>query len=531
MDFDQFLQFKEICDRENLEEIDEFLLKMKNEPYDKELSFYCKIRLEEIKGDINSIIQLCEDVLGNLDYPVNKTFISLHIQLILAKYYQQMHRITEMQNNLDQFSQHSEVVLLDERKSLFLTNFRLLIQAIHEISQHNLYNAEQIFTKLIPYFQKEEMWYQLGESFNMIGKIHYLQGQFEKAIEFIEKANTSYETLGNLKRVARLQNNLGLLYFQTAKFRPSIKILENAQIISEKCEDIENIANISNNLALVYSNMGKFHLAIEFFEKSLHYYQEIKAKDKVAYILSNLGEIFLRLDDYATSREYLFRSIDMFTQLNLEFLQIEPYHHLFQLSLAKNNIDEAFDYYNQMLSLRNQFPSRVNEMYLKLINLQMVAHFQGIAKLFDSLTLVKELVVSPKIRIEIRLQALIIMCKLLNETMLNEKCIEYLEVLKDMLKIMENIAKQSFSYYILGICYIVEGNIALIEHNQIQIEKSYTKLENLNTLIPMSVLTETMLLLKTHQPHPGQGSNGSKSVSEDVQRYLKKIKHNLKLID
>ncbi|MHA1620089.1 MAG: tetratricopeptide repeat protein, partial [Promethearchaeota archaeon] len=350
----------------------------------------------------------------------------------------------------------------------------------------------------------------------------------QKAIEYLELAYLIYEEQKNEKRMAHFLNNLALIQFNSERIDDAINNLKKAKTISEKMGDIKNIANTLTNLGYISSHVGKFRAAKEYYIEGLHFYEKIGDKQKVADVMSNLGELYIYLQDFDKAKLLLDKSISIFEELGIAFNQIEPLNNFFRISLSNNDEAETLKYFSKMMELWNKFPSKVDDIFLKLGNLLIVAQFQEIASLKDLLSLVKEIFLNKKIKIEFRVYALMAMAKIVNLRMVSEENFSYLKNLKEITSHMRQMAQKSFSYFILVNSYIIDGNIAYIEKNIPKLVEIIDKLKKLNDSLHLEFLSEEIegleekLKLGEHQDynHSIDVKQALHSINEDIDRLL-----------
>jgi tetratricopeptide (TPR) repeat protein len=63
-------------------------------------------------------------------------------------------------------------------------------------------------------FQEKERSDYEGKTYNLIGVIHYAQGQYAKALEAYQKALAIFERIGDQQGIAGSYNNIGNIHYE-----------------------------------------------------------------------------------------------------------------------------------------------------------------------------------------------------------------------------------------------------------------------------------------------------------------------------
>ena len=255
----------------------------------------------------------------------------------------------------------------------------------------------------------------------------------------------------------------------------------------------------------IYSNIGNFQQAQQFYLESIHNFEKIGDIQKAANMMSNLAEVLIFLKDFAQAKKYADESAKIYQKLQTNFYLIEPYLTLFRIALYLNDEQEALRLFSNMMELRNKYPSKIEDVYLKLANLQLVVRFQDLASLKDFLTLGKEIYSNSKSKIEFKIHALISMAQIISSKMLIEENLEYIEILKEFIVQMQTMAKKSYSYFILANTYLIEANIAYLDNDSEKLTNNLEALDLLNAKLKLDIFKEEIELLK-QKTHPKRQS-------------------------
>lgn len=168
-----------------------------------------------------------------------------------------------------------------------------------------------------------------ARSYNNIGHLYYKLGDYEKAIEYNNKALVMLEKLGEKGlETATSYNNLGKIYASLSEYEKAIEFNKKALAISEKILGIGLLktATSYNSMGLVYYHLKDYEKAYNYNLKAYNIYK--MNRDKNFEFLSNEGKKnfidtnqFWMVDLLSSSSKY-FSTINNKAILNNELFDI-----------------------------------------------------------------------------------------------------------------------------------------------------------------------------------------------------------------
>ena len=181
------------------------------------------------------------------------------------------------------------------------------------------------YNKAIEYHEKalEIRINALGENqpelYNNLGISYDGLGDYGKAIEYHEKAleiriNTPGENQ-NHRNIIRSYVFLGKIYYGLGDYGKAIEYYEKALEIEINTldENHPDIADYYNNLGVVYNDLGDYGKAIEYYEKALEIRINILGENDpdITFYYSNIGESYHGLGDYGKAIEYYEKALEI----------------------------------------------------------------------------------------------------------------------------------------------------------------------------------------------------------------------------
>ena len=173
-------------------------------------------------------------------------------------------------------------------------------------------NAIDILTKTVPVDEAT-----LAECYNTLGLINWLNGNDEKALEYLFQALELRKKLygNNNVAVAAIYNNIGLLYSNTNPDE-ALKQYEKALTIYQKeyKEVHPTIAIAYSNLGLIYRKAEVYNTSLLNYEKSLTIWNKLYTEDhpNKAFIYSSIAQVYSDKKEYANALSYSFKALAIY---------------------------------------------------------------------------------------------------------------------------------------------------------------------------------------------------------------------------
>ena len=191
-----------------------------------------------------------------------------------------------------------------------------------------------IFKDMLLGLLEKDLDYKKAEILNILGVSYRDIGDYNKAIEYHEKAlEIRINALG--ENQPELYNNLGISYDGLGDYNKAIEYHEKALEIRINTlgENHPDVADSYNNLGISYDGLGDYNKAIEYHEKALEIRINTPGENQNhrniirSYVF--LGKIYYGLGDYGKAIEYYEKALEI--EIN---------------TLDENHPDIADSYYN-----------------------------------------------------------------------------------------------------------------------------------------------------------------------------------------
>lgn len=145
----------------------------------------------------------------------------------------------------------------------------------------------------------------IASTIDDIGKLHWLRGDYPKALASTQQALVLRRKLGDRRSIALSLNNLGLVYQDSGQFKMALDAFEQALRIRREIGDLVGISISLNNLGTVAQDQRDDRRALSLFLEAYEVAKETGDRNRIALVLTNLGETYNRLGDPARAIQYL----------------------------------------------------------------------------------------------------------------------------------------------------------------------------------------------------------------------------------
>lgn len=210
------------------------------------------------------------------------------------------------------------------------------------------------------------------------GNANIILGNYDAALKFFRKAQSSYEAL--LKEdasntafkngLARAYASAGVVYSEESNYYMALENYENALKLYQEVGQKINISKAYNNIGIVYKSQQNYPKALEYLKKAFQIQREI-GEQTAAVTLTNIGAIYFEKGNDGEAISYYRQAQKMFGDMNnvrgLALLN----NYLGDYYKKQGNLAEAQSYYEKSLALYESMQNKFGAS-LSLYNLGML---------------------------------------------------------------------------------------------------------------------------------------------------------------
>jgi tetratricopeptide (TPR) repeat protein len=192
-----------------------------------------------------------------------------------------------------------------------------------------------------------------------LGKLHWLRGDYHKALEFTQRALAMRRKIGDRRSIALSLNNLGLVFQDSGQFVPALDAFEQALKIRREIGDLVGVTISLNNLGTVAQDQRDDNRALTLFQEAYEVANETGDRNRIALVLTNLGETWNRLGDTDKAIYYLKQAEELADELGDKMGLAEAVRGLGKAYLAQRDFTKARECTARAVEIFTEIESRV----------------------------------------------------------------------------------------------------------------------------------------------------------------------------
>jgi tetratricopeptide (TPR) repeat protein/type II secretory pathway predicted ATPase ExeA len=192
-----------------------------------------------------------------------------------------------------------------------------------------------------------------------IGKLHWLRGDYPRALEFTQRALVTRRKIGDRRSIALSLNNLGLVYQDSGQFSKALESFEQALVIRREIGDLVGVSITLNNLGTIAQDQRDDRRALALFTEAHETAKETGDRNRIALILTNVGETHNRLGDVPRAIAYLKQAEELASELGDKLGLAEALRGLGKAYLSQREFIKARDCTSRAVDLFREVQSKV----------------------------------------------------------------------------------------------------------------------------------------------------------------------------
>lgn len=201
----------------------------------------------------------------------------------------------------------------------------------------------------------------IGDSSNLIGTIHWNQGNFEKAEVAFMEALAVREHIKDITGTAQSYNALGAIYLAYGVYAKSLDYFIKSLKMREEGGNKVELAKCCNNIGIVYEKLGDHDKSLQYHRRSLDIRKEINNKTGIAYSYSNTGNIFKIKGEYDTALSYYFKSLKVTQDLDDNYGMAHACSLIGEVYCTLGDNTQALQYLSKALNIQEKLGDKAGK--------------------------------------------------------------------------------------------------------------------------------------------------------------------------
>jgi len=197
-----------------------------------------------------------------------------------------------------------------------------------------------------------------------IGEFIWKQGRLEEASEWLSRARSDFENMGEPAGVGQVLHYMGVIADQQGDYETARALMQESLTIRLQLGDKRQAAYLMGNMGIVARRQGMLEEARELYEESLEVRREIGDRWGVANVSNNLGNLMLDLGDQDMARSRLEEAVTIHRELGDRWATGNALNNLGNVLRAQGEYSRAKDMYDESLMIYRDLGDRWALAYL-----------------------------------------------------------------------------------------------------------------------------------------------------------------------
>lgn len=260
-----------------------------------------------------------------------------------------LYQLARLASNKDAEPSSSELMEEGLEKAKLINNEFLVAEGYYFLSKYYELNGD--FARALDYINRALVIYsdlnrqkEEASSYSSMGLIYNRLSNFEKSLDLYFKALQIHESINNKYGQAIVLTNIGNIYLLTSKYDEAKEYFLMALTIDKDNNDREGILSSLLNLGVVHQKISDYQTAIALFNEALLISKELNLKLDEAILMGNIGSSLCSLHRYEESLTHLFYALNIKKELKRWGSAAHTYNDLSETYLAMHNPSEAKRY-------------------------------------------------------------------------------------------------------------------------------------------------------------------------------------------
>ncbi|MCE7741558.1 MAG: tetratricopeptide repeat protein [Candidatus Heimdallarchaeota archaeon] len=327
--------------------------------------------------------------------------------------------------------------------------------------------------------EKKEVKKRQASTIKLKGVIYQSKGNHEKALELYSESLKIWNVLNDQKEISTILNNIGVLYRTKGELDKALEYYDQSLTIYKEIGNEDDIATIVNNIGNIYLYTGEIDKALDNFKQCLRLWESTGNNQYTALVLCNIGDIYQQRGDWETSTLYYKESLYLREKIGNKADIVLSLYGLVTVSLDAQMKERAKRYLDRILEIQREDKSdfidqisRVAEAYYLKSSSRMKDKVRA-QELFQGI--LEEDVLDHSLTIT----ALLNFIELLLEELKMSGDQELLDLIKNMIESLSEIAEHQNSFTLLTKTYLLQSQLALIDLDLVKARILLTQAEQI----------------------------------------------------
>lgn len=214
--------------------------------------------------------------------------------------------------------------------------------------------AIEYYNKALSQLDKNQHAKEYAGVNNDLGLAYKSMGKYDVALSHYIVSLNEYTTIKDLKGIGLAYNNIGQVYYYQNDYKKAIEYFTKYEDVARKLGNPMALAGAENNIGGAYSEIGNLHQALYHYQYARHLYDSLGSRFGVAVLDDNIGSISYKLGDYRMALVKHLSCYRTFKALGMRERMIFSQHNLGLAYMGQGKLDMAKRSMKEALSIAEE---------------------------------------------------------------------------------------------------------------------------------------------------------------------------------
>lgn len=252
---------------------------------------------------------------------------------------------------------------LIEKDPSFFESYKVLAKAYERAGRQK--DALKYYFAYSAFSEKRNDYKRVADAFINIGWLYQSSGDFDKSLDFYQKAEEISASNKDLLNQAIVLRKMSVWYIDKEDYSKALELLTRSSSINlgRKYfkEHLYNLACDYFDIGLVFANKNDFVSAKDFYNKSKEIFLKMRQDLELSDCLFNLGEICVFDKEYQKALDYYMKGLKLDVSHNNKKNLASDYQMIAELYLEMGSFEESEKYYLDAFAISEKIDSPIDK--------------------------------------------------------------------------------------------------------------------------------------------------------------------------
>jgi len=207
--------------------------------------------------------------------------------------------------------------------------------------QGRLTQATRSFERALALFERTRQTQMAGVALMNLGILWNIAGDHDASLAHYKRAQSCFEGVGDLNRLAELHHNMGMSYLSKGLLKEAIREFDRSHSVSSSAENITLMGLAGLAKATAYYRLHDLPMALKLVNQAIDLFSRSQDRLSLADAYKVKGMIHRDMKSLDAAASYLQTSVRINVELNNNLNKGESYFEMGLLEIKRNRTTEA----------------------------------------------------------------------------------------------------------------------------------------------------------------------------------------------